>query len=317
MSNNIKVLLVGAGFMGKAYSKVLQAQDIDFTVFTRSQKTAEAFKAETGVNAEFGNIADVLRGNSFTHAINAVNVEHLVDVTETLINNGIKKILVEKPLGMTVESIEELNTLAKKESALVYVAYNRRYYASTTKALEIIEADGGLRNVQFEFTEWKTRIDFSKYSEIAQKKWLHNNSSHVIDLAFFFAGEPKDYAFYSGRENNGNRDIFVGSGITTRNIFFTYAANWDAPGRWGIELMTDKHRLYLRPMEKLAIQELNSVAVNEVEIDDKIDVDYKPGIYMETKEFLSDKPSAKLKTIAEQMESIKIYDEILNGTTKN
>ena len=134
MSNNIKVLLVGAGFMGKAYSKVLQAQDIDFTVFTRSQKTAEAFKAETGVNAEFGNIADVLRGNSFTHAINAVNVEHLVDVTETLINNGIKKILVEKPLGMTVESIEELNTLAKKESALVYVAYNRRYYASTTKA---------------------------------------------------------------------------------------------------------------------------------------------------------------------------------------
>ena len=317
MSNNIKVLLVGAGFMGKAYSKVLKAQNIDFTVFTRSQKTAEAFKAETGTVAEFGNIADVLKNKSFTHAINAVNVEHLVDVTKTLINNGIKKILVEKPLGMTAESVEELNNLAKKESASVYVAYNRRYFTSTTKALEIIEADGGLRNIQFEFTEWKTRIDFSKYSEIAHKKWLHANSSHVIDLAFFFAGAPKNYAFYSGRRDNGDKDIFVGSGITTKNIFFSYAANWDAPGRWGVELMTDMHRLYLRPMEKLAIQELNSVAVNEVSIDDKIDIDYKPGVYLETKEFLSDKPSAKLKTIAEQVDSIKIYDEILNGTTKN
>lgn len=314
MSNNIKILLVGAGYMGKEYLKVLQAQKVDFTVFTRSQKTADVLKSETGITAEVGNLESVLKKSNYTHAINAVNVENLVAVTATLIKNGIKKILVEKPLGLEVESIYNLKALAENQSASVYVAYNRRYYASTAKALEIIENDGGLTNIQFEFTEWKTRIDFSEYAECVQKKWLHANSSHVIDLAFFFAGEPKEYSFYSGRKDNGEKDIFVGSGKTNKNIYFSYSTNWDAPGRWGLELMTDKHRLYLRPMEKLAIQELNSVAVNEVEIDDKLDVDYKPGLYLETKDFLSDIPSAKLKTIAEQVESIKTYDEILKGT---
>ena len=317
MSNNIKVLLVGAGYMGKEYLKVLQAQKIDFTVFTRSKKTAEALKAETGIVAEVGELEEVINKTSYTHAINAVNVENLVTVTELLIKNGIKNILVEKPLGLEVESVCNLLQLAKKESALIYVAYNRRYYASTAKALEIIDNDGGLKNIQFEFTEWKTKIDFSVFPEPVQKKWLHANSSHVIDLAFFFAGEPKEYVMYSGRCNGEQKDIFVGSGKTTKDIYFSYSTNWDAPGRWGIELITDKHRLYLRPMEKLAIQELNSVAVNEVKIDDKLDVDYKPGVYLETKEFLSDTPSNKLKTIAEQVDSLKIYDEILNGAIKN
>ncbi len=316
MSNNLNVLLVGAGYMGKEYCKVLKAQGIPFTVYTRSQSTAELFKKETGIKAEYGDFNILLEREEYTHAINAVNVEHLIEVTETLLNKGIKKILVEKPLGLTVDSTSRLNELVEKYYAAVYVAYNRRYYASTTKAFEIIKNDGGLKSIQFEFTEWKTKIDFSVFSKDVQEKWLHANSSHVIDLAFFLAGEPDNYVFYSGRNSNGQKDVFVGSGITKNKVFFSYSSNWDAPGRWGIELMTDKHRIYLRPMEKVSIQELNSVMITELSIDDKLDIEYKPGIYLEVKDFLSDKPTNKLKTIKEQVESIKLYDEMLYGCDK-
>ena len=34
------------------------------------------------------------------------------------------------------------------------MAYNRRFYASTMKAREIIQSEGGVRNFHFEMTEW-------------------------------------------------------------------------------------------------------------------------------------------------------------------
>lgn len=319
MSNNIKVLVVGAGNMGKAYAKVLKAQNIDFTVITRKRQTAVSFESETGVGVVIGNLEEFLQKNKgvFTHAINAVNVEGLVVVSETLIANSILNILVEKPLGMTLESVSELNKIAKDANARVYVAYNRRYYASTEKALEIVREDGGVRSVSFEFTEWKARIDWSHYSQIGRERWLIGNSSHVIDLAFFFAGEPRVWSSYSGRADGGSSDIFVGSGITENNVYFSYSANWDAPGRWAVELMTEKHRLYFKPMEKLAIQNLNSVIVEEVPIDDALDVEFKPGIYKEVEDFLSKKVSNKLKKLETQLYSMAIYEDILYGKSKN
>lgn len=319
MSNNIRVLLIGAGNMGKAYAKVLNAQNIDFTVITRKQQTADAFEADTGKKAIVANLDDYLLNNKgcYTHAINAVNVESLISVSELLIANGILKILVEKPLGMTKESILELNTISKNSNAKIYVAYNRRYYSSTQKALEVVKEDGGIKSVFFEFTEWKSRINWTNYSQIAQERWLIANSSHVIDLAFFFAGEPKIWNSFSGRSNGGDKDIFVGSGITEKNVFFSYMANWDAPGRWAVELLTDNHRLYFKPMEKLSIQNLNSVTVEELTIDDSLDIEYKPGIYKEVEDFLSIQSSDKLKTLEDQLYSMSIYEDILYGRKRS
>lgn len=315
MSDNIKVLLVGAGYMGKAYAKVLNALGVDFSVVTRNKKTADSFENELGIKVLQGDFDDIIRDldNSYTHAINAVSIDSLVKISKSLINFGIKNLLVEKPLSIDKKEINDLMLDSKRTCANVYVAYNRRYYSSTDKAIEVINNDGGLLSVNFEFTEWKNKIDFSKFSKIVQDNWLIANSSHVIDLAFFFAGKPIDYSFYSDSNMHNEKEIFVGSGITGKNIFFSYNSNWAAPGRWGIELLTKYHRLYLRPMEKLFVQNLNSVDITEVAINDKFDIDFKPGIYNEVKDFLSSHPSYKLKTIEEQIESLKIYMEIMNG----
>ncbi len=315
MPDNIKVLIVGAGYMGREYAKVLKALNISFDVFTRTKKTANIFEKEIGVKPIVDDLDGCLNNNScnYSHVINCVNVESLAAITKTIIESNVLNILVEKPVGISYESVKKVYEYAKKFNANVFVGYNRRYYSSSIRAQEIVNDDGGLLSVNFEFTEWKNKIDFSKYSKDVEEKWLIANSSHVIDLAFYFAGEPEKFHFYSGHNIEPSKDIFVGSGITTNGVYFNYFANWDAPGRWGVELLTNKHRLYLRPMEKLFIQNINSVDITEVKINDELDLDYKPGIYNEVKDFLSPAPSNRLKTIDDQVTSLKYYFEILNG----
>lgn len=314
MSNNIRVLLVGAGYMGKEYAKVLSALNIDFDVVTRSKKTAETFANEIGIKPYVGGLEqfEKIKGK-YSHSINAVSVNELSNVTIKILSLGIKNILVEKPVGIDYESVKKVFECAKRADANVFVGYNRRYYSSTQKAQEIINDDGGLLSVNFEFTEWKSKIDFSKYPKDVEEKWLIANSTHVIDLAFYFAGEPEKYCFYSGHNLEPSKDIFVGSGITTKGVYFNYSTNWDSPGRWGVELLTNKHRLYLRPMEKLFVQNTNSIEILESSINDILDLEYKPGLYNETKDFINIVPSCRLKSIDEQLVSINTYYEILNG----
>lgn len=66
--------------------------------------------------------------------------------------------MLEKPAGLNYKEIKEISDASYAQKAKVYVAYNRRFYASTEKALEIIRADGGLRDMHFEFTEWGERV---------------------------------------------------------------------------------------------------------------------------------------------------------------
>ena len=44
---------------------------------------------------------------------------------------------------------------------------------------------------------------------------------------------------------------FCGAGLSKNNIPFSYQANWDAPGRWSLEVLTKYRRYVLRPMEEL------------------------------------------------------------------
>ena len=123
------------------------------------------------------------------------------------------------------------------------------------------------------------------------QNWFLGNSTHIIDTAFYVGGLPEQLsAFVSGENEIGWHKAssnYSGAGITNKKALFSYHANWQAPGRWSIEFLTKKHRLVFRPIEKLQIQNIGSVALNDVEdIDYTLDEKYKPGLYLQTKSFL-------------------------------
>jgi hypothetical protein len=105
---------------------------------------------------------------------------------------------------------------------------------------------------------------------------------------------------------------FVGSGRTEKNVLFSYHSNWDSPGRWGLEVMTAKHKLIFRPMEKLQAQKLGSFDIIPIEVDDSLDREIKPGVALQVESFIKSE-GKKIPTLAEQVEMLSIFDQILTG----
>lgn len=315
MSDNIKerkVWLIGCGAIGIAYAKVLTALGADYIVVGRGEENAMVFERETGQGVIRGGLEAFLqRQPSLPQAvIIAVNVDALASTAIQLINYGIKQLLIEKPGVCEYSEIVQLESLAKKENCVVRLAYNRRFYSSVFLAERIIADDGGVKSFHFEFTEWSHTIKNLPKPKAILENWFIANSSHVIDTAFFLGGRPNELSSFhmGGTDWHPSSSIFAGAGISDKGALFSYQANWEAPGRWAIEILTVKHRLYLKPMEKLFIQNLGSLDIQSVPaLDDELDTKFKPGFFQQTKAFLEG-DFTRFCTIAEQKENIyKFY----------
>lgn len=308
-----KVWLIGAGTMALEYTKVLTALNADFIVIGRGQTKAEKLKQATGADVVTGGIESFLLSKPEIpqFAIVAVPVVEMKNIALLLMQYGIKNILLEKPGCTGSEEIDILYQHANQNHSQVYIAYNRRFYASTLAAQKIMKEDGGVTSFNFEFTEWSHVIEQLSYPKGTLEIWFLGNSSHVVDLAFYLGGFPKKMACFTSGEISWHKPaIYAGSGITENNALFSYQANWAAPGRWAVEILTHQHRLYFKPMETLQIQNIGSVKVEPFEIDDHLDTQFKPGLYLETEAFLNNDTSV-LCTLREQRNHIHdIYSKI-------
>lgn len=308
------VWIIGAGTIAQEYAKVLTALGYQFQMIGRGEEKARQVEEKLGYKVIRGGLDNFIASTPETPeaAIVATNLGSLAPNSIALLNYGVKRILCEKPGFLYPEECENVAALAKEKNAEVYLAYNRRFFSSVLKAKEIIAEDGGVTSFNFEFTEWGHVIEKSNKPKNELDNWFYANSSHVVDLAFFLGGEPIQMKCYTSGEISWHKPaIFAGSGVTEKGALFSYQANWTAPGRWGVEILTSKHRLYLRPMESLQILNLGSVAINLVEIEDHLDKEFKPGFYMETKAFLKGDTS-RLCPLAQQVDHLKtIYYKVL------
>jgi predicted dehydrogenase len=316
MSDNLSsknVVLFGAGPMAMDYAKVLKRLDANFTVVGRSLEGTQKFQKQTGITAIANGIQGWREkvGPDAEYGIIAVSFENLATTAIELMNTGIRKILLEKPAGLTASEIKGICKKAKETNTQVFVGYNRRFYSSVLKAVEIIKEDGGIKSFNFEFTEWSDEITKHIKNSYVLRNWFLANSSHVIDMAFYLGGKPKELNSYTAKGNDWHptATVFSGAGTTHSGALFSYQANWDAPGRWAVEVMTRKHRFIFRPLEKLKIQKINSVTTEDVTIDDHLDKNFKPGLYLQTKSFLKENPNASFLDIHEHYENVITYYE--------
>ncbi|KAF0165449.1 MAG: Myo-inositol 2-dehydrogenase [Rhodocyclaceae bacterium] len=304
--------LIGAGVMAQDYVKVLNALDLEYSVIGRSTASAEKFESATGRPARQGGLSAALRAlDAPERAIVAVGVEQLADTAIELIEAGTRRILVEKPGGLNTAQVSELAQVATRHGAEVLIAYNRRFYASAATARRMIVEDGGATSCSFEFTEWSHVIAPLTKGPGVKEVWFLANSTHVVDLAFHLCGFPAGWsAWYGGSLSwHPSAARFCGSGITEKGVLFSYQADWEAPGRWGVEVLTRKRRFVFRPMEQLQVILLGSVKAESVELDDRLDKEFKPGLYMQTKAFL-DGDDSLFCSADEQLQHCAIYDRM-------
>jgi len=304
--------LIGAGSMAQDYAKVLRQMECEYEVIGRSAHSAKKFTEATNVPVRQGGVSLVLKGETAPQqAIIAVGVEHLSNIAIELILSGTRRILLEKPGGLGSEQIHALHRVAASNGAEVLIGYNRRFYSSTEMARKLIAEDGGATSCIFEFTEWSHIIEPMLRASEVKAAWFIANSTHVVDLAFHLCGTPCEWKSWHGGSLHWHPSSarFCGSGITRQGVYFSYNADWEAPGRWGLEVLTRKRRFIFRPMEQLHVVHLGSVKVDSIIVDDHFDKEFKPGLYAQTKAFI-EKDDRYFCTLSEQLLHCSFYDEI-------
>jgi len=316
--NKPNILLVGVGKMGKEYYKVLRDIPCSVTVVGNSALGIEQFAEDTNALAYMGGVKgnwEVINNAGITYAIIATPVHTLREVASDCLQLGIKNILIEKPGGKDPREVAELAELEKKYGANIFVACNRRFFASVDTILRMVdEQHEMISSVRFEFTEWMSRNYEAHGNDRILNNIFFSNSIHVTDLAFFFAGMPMEFSAFTDGQNDWTDDKlrYAGAGITKNNVFFSYFADWKSPGRWTVEVITNDTRYYLKPMETLQIQKKDSVNVEVVEIENTLDQRYKPGLFAMVDAFLNGgKKKERLLTLKDHNDMMWVYKKMM------
>lgn len=317
----MKILVVGSGYMAGEYAAVLKDLNVDFSIVGRSESSCNILKKKyPDINIYSGGIENFNNIEKYNFAIITTNVEFLLEHSILVMNRGIRNLLVEKPGGKNLSEVKQLFDIAQVNSSKIFIAYNRRFYASVEKFINLLESDSKILSFNFEFTEWPHTLELFSNQEAVKENLFYANSSHLIDLAFFLNGKPKQMSSISTDKLAWHKKaIYAGIGMTDKNSVFSYQANWKGPGRWGLEMISENFRYYFRPLEELWIQKQKTVKLEKVEIDNYLDIKYKPGLFKQVNAFLFNQSDKRLIDIVEQYNNCKeIYEVILNGSfTKN
>lgn len=309
------IWVVGAGRMARAYVDVLADMGLQPTIVCRSPASAARFADETGLETVSGGLATALAERPApTRAIVAIDVAELSAATLTLIEAGCRHILLEKPGGVDLEQITAIADAARETGSRVSVAYNRRFYGSVLAARRGLAEDGGAVSMTFDFTEASDAIVKIGHRPEVLNAWLLANSTHVIDTAFMLAGRPVEWSTMTdgALDWHPRAARFAGHGRTEGGVVFSYLADWDAPGRWAIEISSRKRRFILKPMEQLQIQNRGVFSVEAMAPEDDLDSRFKPGLYRQTRAFLTGEDAELLPGIEQHRERLaSIYAPML------
>lgn len=299
-------LIVGAGAMAESYVAVLRHLGEPFEVLGRSDAGAARAEGQLGLSVLRGGVEALPAeaGERYSTAIVAVNIEELAGVSRQLARKGFRKLLIEKPAGLDVAEIRTLGRDLAGMGVEAYVAYNRRFYASTEAVRQAIAEDGGVSSFHMEFTEIKSRILTVPRPAAVLANFTLGNSSHVVDLAFHLGGRPAEAQgdVSGGLPWHPSASVFVGHGRTTGGALFTWHADWGSAGRWFLDVRTPRRRLLMAPLESVLVQQKGSFSLDPMPLDDAEDRAFKPGLLRQVSAFLSSDPGeTPLPTLGEHV----------------
>lgn len=284
------VMLVGAGAMALAYSRVLAATGRRHLVVGRGESSASAFADATGITPSTGPLDRQLRDVTELPdtAIVAVNAMYLTDVAEQLADAGVARLLLEKPAALDDDELGRLRSIERTTGVEIRVGYNRRFLPSVRAARAMVDEDGGVVSVKFDFSEPSRAIAQLDKPTRELDTWFYGNSSHVVDLALHFSGpfSVADGTIAGGVSWHDAAGVFVGHARSAAGALISWHANWIGPGRWGLEVITAERRLIMQPLEQLRVQTHDGFAEHPIDLDARAEDGLKPGLLGQVIAFL-------------------------------
>lgn len=293
----IRFGIIGIGNMGSSHAKNLYDLKINGAVLSAvcdidSEKRNWAEEALPGVRI-YESYSDLISDKEIDAVIIATpHYLHPVIAIEAF-ENGLN-VLTEKPAGVYIQKVQEMNAAAEKSGKVFGIMYNQRTNPIFRKAREIISSGeaGELKRVVWIITNWYRRQEYYD-SGSWRATWkdegggvLINQCPHNIDILQWIVGMPSKvtaHCYYGKYHDIEVEDdvsaFFEFPGGATGALFTSTGEN---PGTNRLELSCDKAKIIIEN-GKLSMWKYN---FPETEYRNFTSDEYKSKVSCEYSEFI-------------------------------
>lgn len=207
-----KVLVVGMGSIGKRHIHIIHRLYPNVNIAVLRHEHCNDF-GYSGVNRCFTRINDALSYNPDVAIIANPASMHL-GIAKQLAKNGIH-LLIEKPISINLDGVQDLIELCKKTDVILMTAYNLRFSPTLIEFKKQLRANkvGKLYSVRAEVGQylpsWRPNLDYRK-TVSAQRK-LGGGAllelSHEIDYLRWLFGPVEWVSAYMDKKSNLEIDV--------------------------------------------------------------------------------------------------------------
>jgi len=286
--NKLKILFIGAGNITKQHLTVLEKLiDLKHSWIcsrtnSKSKKLANFFfMKHTEETYEY-----FLKKNkkNIDGIFILVSADHIFRVTKKILKFKIP-VFIEKPPGLNIKQLNELNNLSIKYKTSNLVGYNRRHYSIIQKLKNKLKNEKVI-SAHVEAHERFWLLKKTVKDKFILKNWITANTSHVFNLLIFLLGDfKKVISFSKNNFNKENIEVNTSALIEFKNkIFATFKTNWNVPGGFLIKIFCTKNTYILEPLEKCIV--INKKFKKKEIKSSEYDIVNKDGFYLQKKTFI-------------------------------
>lgn len=273
------------------------------------------FAIEHKINNYYMNSQDLLlKESEWDGIVIACQSKYLSEYLKSALKTG-KPILVEKPVTLTSQEIEEIGL----DHTNVLVGYNRRFYPVIADLKNKIKEMSPV----FATIEIPEKIDFT--SDLKSLNPLVLNSVHMFDLTHYLFGELKLISI-THLKKQATTITFT----SPKNHLVQMILNYNASANFSITVDSGSRRFMLKPLEMLTIfdqmhvnqptksmpvKTYSPIQISQVQTDDKASI-FKPGFYYQYEEFhsmLKGQNVANGATLRDAYNALKIAEIVSEG----
>lgn len=309
----IRVALIGAGNMARQHA--LAFRDVSGVVlsgiYSRTRERAEKLAGELGFESVSDSVEELYEKAGADLVVIAVNMLDIFPVAISALRYP-WTIMVEKPAGADLAEAEELAQAASKHGR-VYVALNRRFYASTLAALEDLSGRDDARHIHVSDQQDLAAAAALGHPPRVITNWMFGNSIHLIDYFRIFGRGSVASVDPVIRWNPDRPGVVVAKVSFDSGDTGIYEGFWNGPGPWSVTLHTPARRWELRPLERGTYQDRGDRVVHEL-APQRWDLDFKAGFRRQAEEAVAAArgETTQLATIAQSLQSMRLVAAIFS-----
>ena len=152
-------------------------------------ESAEAFRARYGLKKAYTNYLQMIQENALDIVGIATHPQTHAQIVKDIAATGIKGILCEKPLALSLRDADEMIEICHKNGVILMTMHNRRWNGIYRKAKELIDS-GALGKVNTAVGVCQSCNPNKKMQSQYEGPLLHD-ATHLFDIMRFLMGEAQ------------------------------------------------------------------------------------------------------------------------------